>query len=129
MAPIGIRRVLIVDDDPQAAQLLSAIMRLVCDEVVIAGSLAECFLALRARAVALVVLDLCLPDSNGYDTMQSVPEIKAAGGRRVVAVTGTAIGDVLTSMAEETGVEALFSKNDPKLSARLRGLFDDPREA
>jgi CheY-like chemotaxis protein len=129
VAPVGIRRILIVDDDPQAAQLLSAIMRMVCDEVVVATTLRECFSALQARAVALVVLDLFLPDSNGHQTIQAVPQIKAAGARRVVAVTGMEIADNMRALARENGVEELISKNDPQFSTRLRALFDAPPSA
>ena len=81
-------RLLLVEDDPNDAELVRACLgEAVASgaEIVHAGSLAAGLRALGTRSVDIVVLDLDLPDSSGFDTLD---RIAAAAGVPVIVVTG-----------------------------------------
>ena len=122
MAPIGIRRVLIVDDDAQMTQIMAAVLRISCDEIVTVGTLAAALLAARTKAFALVLLDLFLPDSPGLKTLESIGEFTAAGVPRVVCITGAEITPEIRDAAKLYGAEQVISKND-QMAHHLRALF------
>lgn len=123
MAPIGTRRVLVVEDDPAVAEVMGAIMRIVADEIVIAGSLRGCMECVATKTFSLVLLDLMLPDSRAYNTIAAIPAIKAAGVPRVVCVTASDVGYSLLAEAREAGAEDILSKNNG-LHRKLTALFD-----
>lgn len=123
MAPIGYRRVLICDDDPHVAQTMAAVMRLVCDEVCIVGTLTACMAIISTKKFALLILDLMLPDSRSYDTLDAIPRIREAGIPRVVVVTGSEVGESIRASAAENGAEDVLTKT-AGLDRQLRALFD-----
>jgi DNA-binding response OmpR family regulator len=128
MPPIGIRRVLVVDDDHQIAQVMAAAVRMACDEVVVVGTMRECLSIVRTKLFALVLLDLVLPDSHAYATLECVPRIKAAGVPRVMCVTGTDVGDSLRAAATEAGAEGIITK-DVGFIPNLARLFSSAQLA
>jgi DNA-binding response OmpR family regulator len=82
------RRVLVVDDDPQILELTSAMLRMDGYIAQPAMTLAECFDELKLRPFFATLLDLRLPDSHPENTLAAIPLIKAAGGGRVIVITG-----------------------------------------
>lgn len=81
-------RILLVEDDPNDAELLQ-----VClaeaersgAQIVHASSLAEGLRVLDSQTIHLTVLDLDLPDSSGFETLD---RIGAAARAPVIVVTG-----------------------------------------
>lgn len=69
------KHALLVDDEPEICQLLSAILRRTGAECEIAHSIAEGRAALANSTYDAVFLDVNLPDGLGYDL---IPEIKAS---------------------------------------------------
>jgi two-component system, OmpR family, response regulator len=71
VAPIGRRqpeaRLLVVEDEPNILELLSASLRLAGFEVATATGGFEALQAARRHAPDLVVLDVMLPDMDGFD--------------------------------------------------------------
>jgi len=65
-------RVLAVDDEPDARDLLDAIFRLRGARVALAGSAAEARQALEAFRPAVIVSDVGMPGENGYEFLRSV---------------------------------------------------------
>jgi two-component system CheB/CheR fusion protein len=99
------RRVLIVDDNEDAANSLAMILKLSGHET------ASVYTAMDAleRAVSfrpdVVLLDIGLPGMNGYEVAQKMRELPGLADIRLVAVTG-------------------YGRSDDRLRARDAG-FDD----
>jgi DNA-binding NtrC family response regulator len=83
-----VTRILLVEDDPNDAELVKACLAEAARtgaEIVHAASLAEGLRALKTQAFDLTVLDLDLPDSSGFETLD---RLSAATRRPVIVVSG-----------------------------------------
>jgi DNA-binding NtrC family response regulator len=81
-------RILLVEDDPNDAELVQACLADAARsgaEIVHAASLAEGLRALQTQTIDVTVLDLDLPDSCGFDTLD---KLGAAARTPVIVVTG-----------------------------------------
>lgn len=85
-APARVARVLVVDDEPNIAALLGATLRLVEFDVRTADTGRRALLAVEEFDPDLVVLDVMLPDLDGFDVARRL----RAGGRRVPVLFLTA---------------------------------------
>ncbi|WIM99133.1 response regulator transcription factor [Actinoplanes oblitus] len=74
-------RVLVVDDEPNISALLSATLRLVAFDVRVAGTGTAALLAVGAFEPDLIVLDVMLPDVDGFEVAR---RLRAAGHRTPV---------------------------------------------
>lgn len=79
---------LIVEDDPDAAEMLSELIKGEGFTTATAHSLAEARQQIALREPDLVLLDLVLPDGSGMDLFAEKPE--AFAGSEVVMITGHA---------------------------------------
>ena len=102
-------RVLIVEDDPEINELLSAYAQL-------AGFEADCALTGRAAldaAIArphdLVLLDLMLPDMDGFEVARRMKAAPATAGVPVVILTALT-SDVSRQQARDVGVAHYMTK-------------------
>lgn len=71
-APTSGARLLVVDDEPNIRELLSASLRFAGFTVESAATGAEAVAAARARRPDLVVLDLMLPDMDGFSVVRKL---------------------------------------------------------
>jgi diguanylate cyclase (GGDEF)-like protein/PAS domain S-box-containing protein len=81
-------RILLVEDDPGDAELVQACLEEAergGAQIVRAGSLADGLRTLDEQDIHLVVLDLDLPDSAGFDTLE---RLAAAASGPLIVVTG-----------------------------------------
>lgn len=81
-------RILLVEDDPNDAELVHACLAEAARsgaEIVHAASLAEGLRVLETQTVDLAVIDLDLPDSSGFETLD---KLGAAARVPVIVVTG-----------------------------------------
>ncbi|MEV4350772.1 response regulator transcription factor [Actinoplanes sp. NPDC049596] len=78
LAPARVARVLVVDDEPNISALLSATLRLVEFEVRVADSGHKALVAMEEFEPDLVVLDVMLPDLDGFDVAR---RLRATGSR------------------------------------------------
>jgi two-component system OmpR family response regulator len=69
-SPVGAGRLLVVDDEANIRALLSATLRLTGFEVRVAGSGQEALVAAAEFEPDLVVLDVMLPDLDGFEVAQ-----------------------------------------------------------
>jgi two-component system OmpR family response regulator len=76
--PIRAARVLVVDDEPNISALLSATLRLVEFEVRVVDSGHRALVAVEDFEPDLVVLDVMLPDLDGFDVAK---RLRATGSR------------------------------------------------
>jgi CheY-like chemotaxis protein len=87
MAPTG-TRILVVDDDHNSAQMLAEMLRYKGYEPHVATS-GEAALALAEQMMpAIAVLDISLPEMDGYELAGRLREITGLANIRLIAVTG-----------------------------------------
>jgi two-component system CheB/CheR fusion protein len=87
-APAYRRRVLLVDDNPDATELLSMLLAGHELEVATAQTGAEAVERARATRPEVVVLDLGLPDMDGYAVLEHLQAIDDLRGARFIALSG-----------------------------------------
>ncbi|MHB8451669.1 MAG: response regulator transcription factor [Mycobacteriales bacterium] len=69
-------RVLVVDDEPHITEVLATTLRFAGFEVAVAASGAQALAAAEAEAPQLVVLDVMLPDMDGFTVCRRLREIR-----------------------------------------------------
>jgi DNA-binding response OmpR family regulator len=79
--------VLLVEDDPSLAAILSKNLEVRGYRVRRAETLAQALAALDARTPGVMLLDVNLPDGSGWDVLRAL----AAAGRRVPTVVLSAV--------------------------------------
>lgn len=112
---------LIVDDDPDEVEIIRQALRMHSRdaefEVIVASSLADAFAVLKRRKVQLTLLDLNLPDSQGFSTFEKFQDMHFE--QPVVVVTGHEDEDLalraIRMGAQDYIVKGLYR---PELTAR-----------
>jgi PAS domain S-box-containing protein len=87
-------RVLVVDDEPDARELLKVGLGQCGAEVIVAGSVAEGLEAMRAAAPDLLISDIGMPGEDGYEMIRRVRALPDESGGRVPAIALTAYARV-----------------------------------
>jgi CheY-like chemotaxis protein len=82
------RRVLVVDDNADAANTLAMLLSLDGHEVQAVYSARTAFDAVQAFEPDVVLLDIGLPEMDGYEVARRLREQPAFAGLRLVALTG-----------------------------------------
>jgi CheY-like chemotaxis protein len=119
------RRVLVADDNRDAAETLAMLLRLSGHEVHVAHSGARALaLALQVRP-HVGVLDIGMPDIDGYDVARKLRREDWGGGILLIAVTGWGQED--KRKAEAAGFDRHLTK--PIDPVELERLFDGADEA
>jgi DNA-binding response OmpR family regulator len=121
MADAG--RILVVDDVPRNVRLLAAVLTGAGYEVVSAGSGSEALAAVAKDAPDLVLLDIRMPDIDGYEVCRRLRADPAAAFLPIVMVT-SAEGEERVA-ALEAGADDFVAKpfNNDELLARVRSLI------
>ncbi len=83
-------RVLIVDDDPDAREVVAAILRHYGASVIVATSVSTALVALRREQVDVLVADLGMPVEDGYDLIRQVRSAEIERIARLPAAALTA---------------------------------------
>ena len=85
--PPAPRRVLVVDDNRDAADTLAELLRMMGNDVQVAhdGTCAGCAPRFKPE---VVLLDIGLPDVNGYDVARRVRPVPGMRQPRLIALTG-----------------------------------------
>ena len=82
------RRVLLVDDNRDSAESLAALMQMLGHEVLQAHGGREAIELARACRPELVLLDIGMPDLNGYDVARALRAEPGLSGTWLIALTG-----------------------------------------
>ena len=90
-------KILIIDDEPRMCQSLKELLAIQNYELNTANSAKEAIEFLNNNSFDLILLDLCLPDMNGYHVMDHISQQSL--GALVIVLTGYA--------SEESAIEAL----------------------
>jgi len=86
--PSASKRILVADDNRDGAETMSMLLQLSGHEVYLAHSGAEAFEVARRERPDIAVLDIGMPDLNGYEVAERIR--REAWGERIklIAVTG-----------------------------------------
>jgi PAS domain S-box-containing protein len=84
-------RVLVVDDDPKAVDLIAVRISGMASEIFRAFGGREAIEIVRRELPDLIVLDLIMPDLNGFDVVEALNAQPATANIPVVVVTASAI--------------------------------------
>jgi CheY-like chemotaxis protein len=83
-------RVLVVDDEPDARELVRRFLDACGADVCTAGSADEAMVLLRERQPRVLVSDIGMPGADGYELMRQVRSLPADQGGRTPAIALTA---------------------------------------
>jgi PAS domain S-box-containing protein len=81
-------RIVVVDDNQDAAETLSMALELFGCDVTVAHSAAQALDILPGAAPSVVLLDIGLPDMNGYELARRVRQLPGGPAMTLVATTG-----------------------------------------
>jgi CheY-like chemotaxis protein len=99
--------ILVVDDDDYVYGAVRAVLRPIGATVVRAATAAEAVVAVEAHRPALAIVDVGLPDGDGYELARTLKTDLDAGGLRIVILTGHAPD---RSAADAAHVDAVIAK-------------------
>jgi DNA-binding response OmpR family regulator len=118
-------RVLIVDDEPEIGRILAVILRGAGFEVTAVDGGRAALEHLAASATDLVLLDVTMPELDGFETLRRIREAPATARLPVLMLTANA-GAADRARAESLGADDFIAKPfDPaevveRIHARLR---------
>ena len=84
------KRVLVVEDEPDVARLLEFHLRAAGFEVIVVGTVAAALARARADEPTVILLDVMLPDGDGFAVCRALRAEAATAGVGVVMLTARA---------------------------------------
>jgi signal transduction histidine kinase len=85
-------RLLIVDDDPDAREIVAAVLERCGAQARLAGSASEALAMVQDEPPDLLIADIEMPDQDGYSLMQRLRALPDGGATPAIALTGYASG-------------------------------------
>lgn len=126
-AAAGPRRVLIVDDNADSAEMLAVFLGLVGYEPLVAGDAGRALSLASELAPEAAILDIGLPDIDGYDLARAMRSALGERTPKLIALTGYARDSDRERALESGFVEHLAKPVDmSRLASILRGLLPVP---
>jgi len=115
------KRILIVDDEPQIGEVLSAYLSQESFDPVVKGTVASALAEIDAQRPDLMLLDITLPDGSGLDILR-----RGAEGRRIPTIMLTARSDEVDRIVGlELGADDYIVKpfSPREVVARVRAVL------
>ena len=118
------QRILVVDDDKQIARLIRSYLEQAGYQVIVAYDGETALHALRRESPDLVVLDLMLPDRDGWDITRTVRSDPALAATPIIMVTAR-VEDTDKIVGLELGADDYLTKpfNPRELVSRVRAVL------
>jgi CheY-like chemotaxis protein len=113
------RRILVVDDNRQAADSLAVLLRLDGHEVATAYDGLEAVAVAEQYRPHLALLDIGMPNLNGYEAARRIRDLPASAHTRLVALTGWGQEEDRRRAAEAGFDSHLVKPVDPEALDRL----------
>lgn len=104
------KRVLVVDDDPSACELLERLLRGPEIEVAVAHTGQEGIDSARAVRPDLIVMDLVMPGMGGLDAIREIRSLRGLESVPIFVLTGNADPDNIRA-AVNLGADDFFAKS------------------
>jgi two-component system OmpR family response regulator len=102
-------KVLVLDDDASFRALARAVLEPAGFEVIESGDVSHCFVQLREQAVDAVILDMVMPERDGFEALRELKELFPE--IRVVAVSGAADSELYLTVSAHLGADASLDKS------------------
>jgi CheY-like chemotaxis protein len=102
-------KVLVLDDDASFRALARAILEPAGFEVIESGDVRESLKQLREQAVDAVILDLVMPERDGFEALRELKELFPE--TRIVAVSGAPKSNLYLAMSAHLGADASLDKS------------------
>ena len=120
------KKILIVEDEPDAAALLKMHLERHGYEILCAEDCKEGFRLARSRAPDLFLLDLMIPEMDGFWVCSMVKGDKKFAGIAIIALTARSAADDMKT-AKECGADDYVVKpfEFSELLAKIKGLLDE----
>lgn len=117
------QRILLVDDSADSLRLLQVTLKLKGYNVIIANSGAEALVKIAESPPDLVVLDVVMPDMDGYEVTQQIKHNSNLPFIPILLVTGSEKSSVVKGL--DTGADEFIRKpvDKKELLARVRALL------
>lgn len=123
------RRILVADDREELADITAAMLRLEGHEVMAVYGGSEAVAAAREFQPDCVVLDIDMPDMNGYEAAAILRDERDEKGRpMLVAYTGT-WGPSDEMLALEAGFDHHVAKPANDFNSALESFFEEAEAA
>jgi DNA-binding response OmpR family regulator len=120
-----IAQILVVDDDPDTVSILTRHLRREGFAPLEAGSGAECLRLVKEHPVDVILLDLMMPDMDGFEVCRALKEDPATNEIPIIMITAR---DDLDARAEgmRVGVSDFIAKPvfRRQLANRIRAQLD-----
>lgn len=102
-------KVLVLDDDASFRSLARAILEPAGFEVLESEDVPHCFTQLREQAIDVVILDMVMPEQDGFEALREMKELFPE--IRVVAVSGAAESALYLTVSSHLGADASLDKS------------------
>ena len=120
------KKILIVEDEPDAAMLLKLYLEEHGYEVLLAEDGKEGFRLARTRAPDLILLDLIIPEMDGFWVCSMLKADNKFAGIAIIALTARS-SDIDIEIAKECGVDDYVVKpfEFNELLVKIKGLIGE----
>ena len=105
-------KILVVDDEPTILQFLSDVLTDKGHEVVTINSASDALEKVRSERYSLILLDIKMPGISGIELYKRFQEIAQSLARRVVFITGDALGTDTSNFLSETNAHCIAKPFD-----------------
>ena len=113
--------ILVVDDDPRMLRFVREVLTRAGYSATVTGEHRELSRIIRARRPRLVVLDLMLPDADGIELMETVPEL---ADLPVIFISAYGRDETVAKALERGAVDYLVKPfSGTELTARIRAAL------
>jgi CheY-like chemotaxis protein len=102
-------KVLVLDDDDSFRALARAMLEPAGFEVIESADVPQCLRQLRRQAIDAVILDMVMPERDGFEALRDLKELFPE--IRVVAVSGASDSDLYLTVSAHLGADASLDKS------------------
>jgi CheY-like chemotaxis protein len=102
-------KILVLDDDASFRALARAILEPAGFGVIESEDVRQCLIQLREQAIDAVILDLVMPERDGFEALRELKELFPEV--RIVAVSGAADSELYLTVSAHLGADASLDKS------------------